>query len=163
MTGQADEWPSPGSPKSQPYAISEIHGAIWYVETAGKPNALVRFDEASHAFQTWPIPRGGGVVRNMMPRPDGYLVMTESGVNRVALVPSDNQSGIDQQPWRLRRFLTTSLCLLTTRFCSGKLKLKTSCCSFWATTARLEDSTNDSLAKHFILHDLITKVQLSPP
>jgi virginiamycin B lyase len=85
-TGQTDEWPSPGGPKSQPYAISEIHGAIWYVETATKPNALVRFDEASHAFQTWPIPGGGGVVRNMMPTPDGDLVMAESGVNRVALV-----------------------------------------------------------------------------
>jgi virginiamycin B lyase len=46
-TGQADEWPSPGGRKSQPYAISEIPGAIWYVESATTPNVLVRFDESS--------------------------------------------------------------------------------------------------------------------
>ena len=39
------------------------------------------------AFQTWAIPSGGGVVRNMKTTVDGKnLVMACSGVNRVALV-----------------------------------------------------------------------------
>jgi len=46
-TGSAMEWPSPGGPTSQPYAITYLKGAIWYVETAVKPNALVRFDSAT--------------------------------------------------------------------------------------------------------------------
>jgi virginiamycin B lyase len=46
----------------------------------------VRFDPATEKFQTWPIPSGGDVVRNMMPTRDGNLVMACSGANRVALV-----------------------------------------------------------------------------
>ena len=59
---------------------------IWYSESGVKPNTLVRFDPTTEAFQTWVIPSGGGVVRNMMPTSDGNLVMALSGVNRVALV-----------------------------------------------------------------------------
>jgi virginiamycin B lyase len=55
------------------------------VESAVKPNALVRFDPMTEKFQTWAIPGGGGVVRNMMPNADGNLVMAESGLNMVAL------------------------------------------------------------------------------
>lgn len=84
-TQQAKEWPSPGGPQSQPYAITYSRGAIWYVESAVKPNALVRFDPKTEKFQTWAIPGGGGVVRNMMPNTDGNLVMAESGLNMVAL------------------------------------------------------------------------------
>ena len=36
--------------------------------------------------QTWAIPSGGGVVRNMMPTRDGELVLAESGAGKVALV-----------------------------------------------------------------------------
>ena len=43
-------------------------------------------DPATERFQTWIIPAGGGVVRNMMPTRDGNLALAESGVNRVALV-----------------------------------------------------------------------------
>lgn len=85
-TGEAREWPSPGGPESRPYAISFSRGAIWYVESATKPNALVRFDPRTEMFQTWAIPGGGGVVRNMMPTMTGDLVMAESGLNMVALV-----------------------------------------------------------------------------
>jgi virginiamycin B lyase len=84
-TQQAKEWPSPGGRESQPYAITYSRGAIWYVESAVKPNALVRFDPKTGKFQTWKIPGGGGVVRNMMPNRDGNLVMAESGLNMVAL------------------------------------------------------------------------------
>jgi virginiamycin B lyase len=59
---------------------------VWYVETFPRPNALVRFDIATESFQTWAIPSGGGVVRNMMVTADGKLVLACSGVNRVALV-----------------------------------------------------------------------------
>jgi virginiamycin B lyase len=84
-TGQTREWPSPGGPKSHPYAIAFSRNAIWYVESAVKPNALVRFDPKTETFQTWLIPGGGGVVRNMMPTREGNLVLAESGLNMVAL------------------------------------------------------------------------------
>jgi virginiamycin B lyase len=85
-TGQTREWPSPGGPQSRPYAITFSRGAIWYVESAVKPNALVRFDPKTEQFQTWAIPGGGGVVRNMMPTKEGNLVIAESGLNMVGLV-----------------------------------------------------------------------------
>jgi virginiamycin B lyase len=85
-TGEAREWPSPGGRRSRPYAITFSRGAVWYVESATKPNTLVRFDPRTERFQTWAIPGGGGVVRNMMPTKDGDLVMAESGLNMVALV-----------------------------------------------------------------------------
>lgn len=85
-TGTATEWPSPGGPNSQPYGITALKNAIWYSESGVTPNTLVRFDLTTKKFQTWPIPSGGGVVRNMMPTPDGNLVLACSGVNRIALV-----------------------------------------------------------------------------
>jgi len=81
------EWPSPGGPNARPYAIAILKNAVWYSESGVKPNTLVRFDPQSERFQTWAIPSGGGVVRNMMATHDGNdLVMACSGVNRVALV-----------------------------------------------------------------------------
>ena len=61
-------------------------GAVWYSESGVRPNTLVRFDPAREAFQSWIIPSGGGVVRNMMTDREGNLVIAESGVDRVALV-----------------------------------------------------------------------------
>jgi virginiamycin B lyase len=63
-----------------------VNGIVWYSEAGVKPNTLVRFDPKNEKFQTWTIPAGGGVVRNMMHFPDGKLVLTESGENVVALV-----------------------------------------------------------------------------
>jgi virginiamycin B lyase len=85
-TGKATEWPSPGGPKSQPYGITALNDEIWYSESAVRPNTLVHFNPKTEKFQTWVIPSGGGVVRNMMPTADGNLVLACSGVNRVALV-----------------------------------------------------------------------------
>ncbi len=51
-----------------------------------KPNTLVRFDPKAQKFQTWVIPGGGGVVRNMMATKEGNFVLAESGLNMVALV-----------------------------------------------------------------------------
>ena len=47
---------------------------------------LVRFDLKTEGFQSWVIPSGGGVVRDMMTTQDGDLVLACSGVNRVAFV-----------------------------------------------------------------------------
>lgn len=85
-TGGIREFPSPGGRESQPYGIATIGNVIWYSESAVRPNTLVRFDPATEKFQTWTIPSGGGVVRNMMRTADGNLVMACSGVNKVALV-----------------------------------------------------------------------------
>jgi len=85
-TGAMKEWPSPGGPKSQPYGIVSIKDVIWYSESAVTPNTLVRFDPKIEKFQTWVIPSGGGVVRNMSVTADGGIAMACSGRNRVALV-----------------------------------------------------------------------------
>src|ERR1700730_17895008 len=85
-TSKVTEWPSPSGPKSQPYGITYLSGAIWYVESAIKPNVLVRFDIKAEKFQSWIIPGGGGVVRNIKATADGKIVMAESGVNKIALV-----------------------------------------------------------------------------
>lgn len=92
-TGKTAEWPSPGGPRSQPYGITTLNDVVWYVEGNTKPNALVRFDPRTEKFQTFPIPSGGGVVRNMMPTKDGKgLALAESGVNRVAIVTINDQT-----------------------------------------------------------------------
>jgi virginiamycin B lyase len=86
-TGAVKEYASPSGPRSQPYGITYLNGAIWYNEGAVKPNTLVRFDLKTEKFQTWAIPAGGGVVRNMMATRDGSgLVLAESALNIVALV-----------------------------------------------------------------------------
>jgi virginiamycin B lyase len=89
-TGAVKEWPSPGGRESEPYGIAFADGAIWYSESSVRPNTLVRFDPKTEKFQTWIIPSGGGVVRNMMITSTGNLVLAESGVNRVALVEVKN-------------------------------------------------------------------------
>jgi virginiamycin B lyase len=85
-TGTTHEWPSPGGERSLPYGITALHDVIWYSESGVRPNTLVRFEPKSQAFQTWLIPAGGGVVRNMMPTRDGRLVLAESGAGKLALV-----------------------------------------------------------------------------
>ena len=80
------EWPSPGGPGSHPYGIASTRdGTVWYSESGVKPNTLVAFNSRTKAFQKWPIPSGGGVVRNMVATPDGRLYLACSGVNKVAV------------------------------------------------------------------------------
>jgi virginiamycin B lyase len=95
-TGEVREWPSPGGPESQPYGITAVGNVIWYSESSVRPNTLVRFDTETEQFQTWVIPSGGGVVRNMMATADGNVVMACSGVNRVALVEVGRDTGQKQ-------------------------------------------------------------------
>ena len=66
-TGKIEELKSPGGPESMPYAIDvTADGAVWYVETGDdQKNVLVRFNPETRKFLTWPVPGGGGTVRNM--------------------------------------------------------------------------------------------------
>jgi virginiamycin B lyase len=59
---------------------------IWYSESGVSPNTLARFDPQRQKIEIWPIPSGGGVVRNMTATRDGKLVLACSGVDRIALV-----------------------------------------------------------------------------
>jgi virginiamycin B lyase len=85
-TGRSTEWPSPSGRHSQPYGITAVGNVLWYSESNTKPNTLVRFDSATEKFQTWVIPSGGGVVRNMVHTPEGNLWLACSGVNGIAFV-----------------------------------------------------------------------------
>ena len=82
-TGEVKEWPSPSGPKSEPYGMVFTKGAVWYSESGAKPNTIVRFDPATEKFQSWAIPGGGDIVRNMDVMPDGNPVMANSLANQV--------------------------------------------------------------------------------
>jgi virginiamycin B lyase len=85
--GKVEEWASPGGTGSQPYGIASTgDGTAWYSESGVKPNTVVAFNPKSKSFQSWQIPSGGGVVRNMVATPDGKLYLACSGVNKVAVV-----------------------------------------------------------------------------
>ena len=85
-TGKVSEWQSPSGPKSAPYGISVIKGAIWYSESEAEPNTVVRFDPKSEKFQSWAIPGGGNIVRNTDVTRDGNFVLANSLTNEVTLV-----------------------------------------------------------------------------
>jgi virginiamycin B lyase len=84
VSGQVREWLSPSGPKAAPYGIVFTRGALWYSESYAKPNTLVRFDPAAERFQTWAIPGGGDIVRNMAVAPDGAPAMAHSLTNQVS-------------------------------------------------------------------------------
>jgi len=85
-TGAVKEWQSPSGPQSQPYGIAFTKGAVYYNESFAKPNTIVRFDPATEKFQTWPIPGGGDIVRNVDVTADGNVVTANSLVNQVGIV-----------------------------------------------------------------------------
>ncbi len=85
-TGEVKEWASPSGPRSQPYGIAATKGGVWYVESNAKPNVVVRFDPVTETFQTWAIPGGGEIVRNMTVDRDGNPVMANSLVNAIGRV-----------------------------------------------------------------------------
>ena len=86
VTGKVTEWQSPSGPKSEPYGIVFTRGALWYNESFAKPNTIVRFDPKTEAFQTWAIPGGGDIVRNMDVMPNGNPVTANSLANQVGMV-----------------------------------------------------------------------------
>ena len=85
-TGEVKEWESPSGPQSQPYGIVWTKGALWYNESFAKPNTIVRFDPETEKFQSWAIPGGGDIVRNMDVDRDGNPVTANSLTNEVGLV-----------------------------------------------------------------------------
>jgi virginiamycin B lyase len=87
-TGKVEEFKSPGGEDSRPYAIDvTADGAVWYVETGDDAkNVLVRFNPETKKFQTWPIPGGGGTVRNMDIDKNGDLWLAESGTGKITRV-----------------------------------------------------------------------------
>ncbi|HEY6821192.1 MAG TPA: hypothetical protein VI321_04175 [Burkholderiales bacterium] len=85
-TGEVKEWLSPAGPKSAPYGISAIKGALWYSESEAKPTTVVRFDPKTEKFQSWPIPGGGNIVRNTDVTREGNFVLANSLNNQVTLV-----------------------------------------------------------------------------
>jgi virginiamycin B lyase len=85
-TGKVTEWQSPSGPKAEPYGLVFTKGALWYNESFAKPNTIVRFDPATEKFQSWAIPGGGDIVRNMDVTPDGNPVTAHSLANQVGLV-----------------------------------------------------------------------------
>jgi virginiamycin B lyase len=85
-TGEHKEWPSPSGPQSQPYGMTFAKGAIWYNESFAKPNTIVRFDPKTEKFQSWAIPGGGDIVRNMDVTRDGNPVTAHSLVNQVGMI-----------------------------------------------------------------------------
>jgi virginiamycin B lyase len=85
-TGKVTEWQSPSGPKSEPYGIVFTKDAVWYSESFAKPNTIVRFDPTTEKFQTWSIPGGGDIVRNMDVTRDGNPVLANSLVNQVGIV-----------------------------------------------------------------------------
>jgi virginiamycin B lyase len=86
ISGAVKEWQSPSGQKSEPYGIVFTKGALWYNESGAKPNTIVRFDPITEKFQSWAIPGGGDIVRNMDVTPDGNPVTANSLVNQVGLV-----------------------------------------------------------------------------
>jgi virginiamycin B lyase len=85
-SGATQEWPSPSGPLSHPYAIAVIDDVVWYNESGMRPDALVRFDPARERFQSWAIPSGVGIVRNMWVTREGDLLIHQSSSNRIGRV-----------------------------------------------------------------------------
>ena len=84
-TGAVKEWPSPSGPLSHPYAMEVIDDILWYNESNQRPDTLVRFDPKTEKFQSWAIPSGVGIIRNMRKTPDGNLAIHQTSSNRIGL------------------------------------------------------------------------------
>lgn len=85
-TGAIKQWDSPSGERSHPYALAVIDDVVWYNESGMRPDALVRFDPASERFQSWAIPSGVGIVRNVWVTEEGDLLIHQTSSNRIGLV-----------------------------------------------------------------------------
>jgi virginiamycin B lyase len=88
-TGAIKQWDSPSGPSSHPYALAVIDDVIWYNESGMRPDALVRFNPESESFQSWAIPSGVGIVRNVWKTEAGNLLIHQSSSNQIGLVKID--------------------------------------------------------------------------
>ncbi len=85
-SGDITQWDSPSGPNSHPYALAVIDDVIWYNESGMRPDALVRFNPRTETFQSWAIPSGVGIVRNVWVTEDNNLLIHQSSSNQVGLV-----------------------------------------------------------------------------
>ena len=85
-TGEIRQWDSPSGPSSHPYAIAVIDDIVWYNESGMRPDALVRFNPRNESFQSWAIPSGVGIIRNMWVTEAGDLLIHQSSSNQIGLV-----------------------------------------------------------------------------
>jgi virginiamycin B lyase len=85
-TGEVKEWPTPSGPLSHPYAIAVVNDIVWFNESNQRPDVLVRFDPKEERFQSFPIPSGFGIVRNMFVTREGNILIHQSSSNRFGLV-----------------------------------------------------------------------------
>jgi len=85
-TGEIRQWDSPSGPSSHPYAIAVIDDIVWYNESGMRPDALVRFNPRSESFQSWAIPSGVGIIRNVWVTEDNNLLIHQSSSNQIGLV-----------------------------------------------------------------------------
>ncbi len=85
-TGAIREWDSPSGPESHPYAVEVVDDVVWYNESGFRPDVLVRFDPRTETFQSFPIPSGYGIIRNMWVTRNGDLLIHQTSSNRIGLV-----------------------------------------------------------------------------
>lgn len=85
-TGKVTQWDSPSGAASHPYSMAVIDDVIWYNESGMRPDALVRFDPKTEAFQSWAIPSGVGIVRHTWVTKNGELLIHQTSSNRVGRV-----------------------------------------------------------------------------
>lgn len=85
-TGAIREWETPSGPRSHPYALAVVNDQVWFNESNQRPDALVRFDPKTESFQSWPIPSGYGIVRNMWVTREGNLLIHQTSSNRIGIV-----------------------------------------------------------------------------
>jgi virginiamycin B lyase len=80
-------WESPSGNHSEPYGIAaDSAGKIWYEESGGDANNLIRFDPAVEVFRTYAMPAPNSSVRNMARDAKGRLWMPLSLANKIAVV-----------------------------------------------------------------------------
>jgi virginiamycin B lyase len=80
-------WGSPSGDDSGPYGIAvDSTGKIWYEESAGKANKLVRVDPTTLKFTVYPMPAKNSSVRNITRDARGRLWMPLSLPNKIMAV-----------------------------------------------------------------------------
>ncbi|SET30871.1 Vgb family protein [Thalassotalea agarivorans] len=88
-TKEITEWDNPSGADSHPYAIEYADGAIWFNESAKRPETLIRFDLASETMQSWQLPSKEGVytglIRHMRMGNKG-LIIHQTATNQLAEV-----------------------------------------------------------------------------
>ena len=99
-TGEIKEWLTPNGHRSHPYAIKVVNDIVWLNESEMRPDVLLRFDPGTERFQSWPMPSGVGIIRNMRATHDGNLVIHQSSTNTVGLVLIDRESAWVPGPYR---------------------------------------------------------------